>query len=81
MRWPSRASRQRSLLETRPPFRLTCAGDVLRGRNLFGIPLNLIVVGVFLSISKLGLAGALTCSSAALFCAALAQLALRRVAA
>ena len=34
--------------------------DAYRGviMNLFGIPLNLIVVGVFLSISKLGLTGA-----------------------
>jgi hypothetical protein len=34
--------------------------------NLFGIPLNLIVVGVFLSISKLGTVGALKCSTTAL---------------
>jgi hypothetical protein len=34
--------------------------------NLFGIPLNLIVVVVFLSISKLGTVGALRCSTAAL---------------
>mmetsp|Transcript_75489 Transcript_75489/g.219273 ORF Transcript_75489/g.219273 Transcript_75489/m.219273 type:complete len:541 (-) Transcript_75489:49-1671(-) len=34
--------------------------------NLFGIPLNVLVVGVFLSISKLGLKGALGISSAAL---------------
>ena len=35
--------------------------DAYRGviMNLFGIPLNLIVVGVFLSIERLGLAGAL----------------------
>ena len=54
--------------------------DAYRGviMNLFGIPLNLIVVGVFLSISKLGLAGALTCSSTALAGAAVAQLLLRR---
>ena len=48
-------------------------------QNLFGIPLNLIVVGVFLSISKLGLAGALTCSTIALSGAAVAQLTLRRM--
>jgi MFS family permease len=34
--------------------------------NLFGIPLNVLVVSVFLSISKLGLIGALGISSAAL---------------
>lgn len=34
--------------------------------NLFGIPLNLIVVVVFLSIGKLGTVGALRCSTAAL---------------
>lgn len=34
--------------------------------NLFGIPLNVLVVGVFLSISKLGLKGALGISSGAL---------------
>lgn len=34
--------------------------------NLFGIPLNVLVVGVFLSISKLGLSGALGISSGAL---------------
>lgn len=34
--------------------------------NLFGIPLNFLVVGVFLSISKLGLKGALGISSGAL---------------
>mmetsp|Transcript_53005 Transcript_53005/g.128588 ORF Transcript_53005/g.128588 Transcript_53005/m.128588 type:complete len:602 (+) Transcript_53005:72-1877(+) len=34
--------------------------------NLFGIPLNILVVGVFLSISKLGLNGALGISSGAL---------------
>ena len=55
--------------------------DAYRGviMNLFGIPLNLIVVGVFLSISKLGLAGALTCSTIALSGAAVAQLTLRRM--
>ena len=55
--------------------------DAYRGviMNLFGIPLNLIVVGVFLSISRLGLAGALTCSTTALACASVAQLALRKI--
>ena len=54
--------------------------DAYRGviMNLFGIPLNLIVVGVFLSISKLGLAGALTCSTTALAGATIAQFLLRR---
>ena len=38
--------------------------DAYRGviMNLFGVPLNLIVVGVFLSINKLGLKGALSFS-------------------
>ena len=42
--------------------------DAHRGAimNLFGIPLNLIVVVVFLSIAKLGTVGALKCSTAAL---------------
>lgn len=39
--------------------------------NLFGIPLNVLVVGVFLSISKLGLNGALGISSGALALATL----------
>ena len=39
--------------------------------NLFGIPLNVLVVGVFLSISKLGLNGALSISSGALALATL----------
>jgi len=39
--------------------------------NLFGIPLNLIVVSVFLSINTLGVSGALTCASAALGIASL----------
>lgn len=45
--------------------------------NLFGIPLNLIVVSVFLSIRKLGVAGALTCATGALgvACACMAALA------
>ena len=46
-------------------------------RNLFGVPLNLIVVAVFLSIGKLGVQGALTCSASALTLAATAQFALR----
>ena len=54
--------------------------DAYRGviMNLFGIPLNLIVVAVFLSIGKLGTVGALGCSFGALVCALLAQLSLRR---
>ena len=54
--------------------------DAYRGviMNLFGIPLNLIVVGVFLSISKLGLSGALTCSTTALALATVSQFMLRR---
>ena len=47
--------------------------------NIFAIPLNLIVVAVFLSISKLGLIGALTCSTLALSLATVSQLFLRRV--
>ena len=55
--------------------------DAYRGviMNLFGIPLNLIVVGVFLSISKLGLTGAFTCSTIALAGATVAQFLLRRL--
>jgi len=41
--------------------------------NLFGIPLNLIVVVVFLSIAKLGTVGALKCSTGALGCAAVTR--------
>ena len=41
--------------------------------NLFGIPLNVLVVAVFLSINKLGVGGALTVSSAALGVATLAM--------
>ena len=41
--------------------------------NLFGIPLNVLVVAVFLSIHKLGVTGALTVSSAALGVATLAM--------
>jgi MFS transporter, MFS domain-containing protein family, molybdate-anion transporter len=39
--------------------------------NLFGIPLNVLVVGVFLSISKLGMSGALKVSAGALALATL----------
>lgn len=55
--------------------------DEYRGviMNLFGIPLNLIVVGVFLSIGKLGLFGALVCSTISLSIALASQLALRMV--
>lgn len=42
--------------------------------NLFGIPLNVLVVSVFLSISRLGLKGALGISSGALGIAALCML-------
>ena len=45
--------------------------------NLFGIPLNLIVVSVFLSIKKLGVKGALACSTASLSVAALCMNSLR----
>ena len=41
--------------------------------NIFGIPLNLIVVAVFLSIKQLGVSGALACSTLALAGATLAQ--------
>ncbi len=44
--------------------------------NIFGIPLNLIVVSVFLSIKALGVSGALACSTAALAFAACAQIVL-----
>jgi hypothetical protein len=44
--------------------------------NIFGIPLNLIVVTVFLSIKRLGVSGALACSTAALAVATAAQIAL-----
>ena len=47
--------------------------------NLFGIPLNLIVVGVFLSLDRLGMRGALTVSTLALSCATGAQLLLRNL--
>ena len=54
--------------------------DAYRGviMNLFGIPLNLIVVAVFLSIAKLGVGGALGCSTMALSLATASMLALRR---
>jgi hypothetical protein len=42
--------------------------------NLFGIPLNVLVVSVFLSIGKLGLKGALGISSGALGLAALCMI-------
>ena len=53
--------------------------DAYRGviMNLFGIPLNLIVVAVFLSIGRLGVTGALTCSTVALSLATVAQFFLR----
>ncbi len=44
--------------------------------NIFGIPLNLMVVSVFLSIKHIGVSGALACSTAALVLAACAQFAL-----
>jgi MFS family permease len=47
--------------------------------NLFGVPLNLFVVGVFLFIGKLGLRGALLCSSTALGVATLSMWVLRRM--
>lgn len=47
--------------------------------NLFGIPLNVLVVGVFLSISKLGLKGALGISSGALGLATLCMYRLNSV--
>jgi hypothetical protein len=46
--------------------------------NLFGIPLNLIVISVFLLIGKLGVSGALFCSSSALGCATLSMSILQR---
>ena len=45
--------------------------------NLFGIPLNLLVVSVFLSTNRLGLKGALTVSSSALGVATLCMFKLR----
>ena len=46
--------------------------------NIFGIPLNVLVVSVFLSIGKLGVKGALSVSSVALGIAATCMYALRR---
>ena len=46
--------------------------------NLFGIPLNLIVVSVFLSIKHLGVGGALSCATGALGVASLCSIALAR---
>lgn len=45
--------------------------------NLFGIPLNLIVVAVYLQIKRLGTTGALWCSTASLGLSFAAALALR----
>ena len=45
--------------------------------NLFGIPLNVLVVSVFLSIQRLGLQGALSISSGALAVATLCMIRLR----
>ena len=47
--------------------------------NLFGIPLNVLVVSVFLSINKLGIGGALGVSSAALGLATLCMFRLLKV--
>jgi hypothetical protein len=44
--------------------------------NLFGIPLNLIVVATYLQISRLGTTGALWVSAASLTCSFLAACAL-----
>jgi MFS transporter, MFS domain-containing protein family, molybdate-anion transporter len=46
--------------------------------NLFGIPLNVLVVSVFLSIQRLGIGGALSISSGALAIATMCMYALRR---
>ena len=46
--------------------------------NIFGIPLNLIVVSVFLSSRYLGVQGALTCASVALGLATMSSIALAR---
>ena len=46
-------------------------------RSYFNGPIAYIVVAVFLSIGKLGVQGALTCSASALALAATAQFALR----
>jgi len=47
--------------------------------NLFGIPLNVLVVSVFLSIKRLGVTGALSISTGALGVAAACMFALRRL--
>jgi MFS transporter, MFS domain-containing protein family, molybdate-anion transporter len=47
--------------------------------NLFGIPLNVLVVSVFLSINKLGVGGALTISSLALGLATLCMIRLQQI--
>lgn len=47
--------------------------------NLFGIPLNVLVVSVFLSIKRLGVSGALSISTGALGIAAACMLALRQM--
>ena len=47
--------------------------------NLFGIPLNVLVVSVFLSIQKLGVKGALSISSGALGLATICMFQLRRM--
>jgi len=47
--------------------------------NLFGIPLNLLVVSVFLSMNKLGVKGALAVSSSALGLATICSLKLRSI--
>ena len=46
--------------------------------NLFGIPLNALVVGCFLSIKRLGVTGALTVATGALAVAAAAAAELAR---
>jgi hypothetical protein len=48
--------------------------------NLFGVPLNLIVVSVFLSIKSLGVQGALSCATGALAVASVCMNILARVA-
>lgn len=47
--------------------------------NLFGIPLNVLVVSVFLSIKRLGVSGALSVSTGALGVAAACMFALRSI--
>ena len=46
--------------------------------NIFGLPLNIIVVGVFLSIKSLGVTGALSCATGALALASASAIALAR---